>query len=78
VPTTKVGTAAVDPKAAFKAAVQKWAGVAPEDAAAAARDLCRKWNIVDARMGAQDWANATAEIRKRMDEGQKFADEIAG
>lgn len=75
-PSTRVGTAGVDPKAAFKAAVQKWAGVSPEDAAAACRDLCRAWSIDDKKMQAGDWANATTEVRKRMDEGAKFQDEL--
>lgn len=75
-PATRIGTAGVDPKAAFKAAVQKWAGVSPEDAAAACRDLCRAWKINDAQMQPSDWGAATAEVRKRMDEGAKFIDEV--
>jgi hypothetical protein len=75
-PATKVGTAGVDPKAAFKAAVQKWSGVAVEDAAKACRDLCRVWNITDSKMTAADWAAATAEVCKKMDEGADFFQEL--
>jgi hypothetical protein len=72
---TKAGTT-VDPKAAFKAAVQKWSGVDAEDAVKACRDLCRAWNITDSTMTAADWSKATAEVRKKMDEGADFFQEL--
>ncbi len=73
IPATRVGTAGVDPRNAFKALAAKWAGVAPEDAGAAARDLCRKLEINPDAMTAADWGNATAFVRKTMDEGKTFA-----
>jgi hypothetical protein len=76
-PATRVGTGGVDPRNAFKATAAKWAGVKAEDAAAAARDLCRVLEINPDAMSADDWGKATGHVRKLMDEGKVFAEFVA-